>query len=363
MGYPSNYSIDTFTVNDADFTNTEVYYDIDGAETISILDKSGSAPYTNKQITFKRSDIIDILGSSSFVDGIISISITGKNLYSTSSAISSSFNVRVDSVSVNGLTSLFTRILSVDNIAQLSTLNTSSASNSDAISSTAVFNHETDLSLSNELLYYYGYILAPGSVHSDLGTINPYRNYTSTSNLLPPNSVDYSNLSCFTFSPQYSQMPSGTLSYRSLVIQYDTGALTYNYFRLIFEETNLYSCAEDDSSDYGYKSSKTSGTYNFGTNMLLYGKASGTNWLDLGQGTAETTNMQVGLSAGSGMALDLDQSSGSTYYRLFKMLNVSGKMYIAMLLRENSEIYIKNIRCFAYQNYSDLVANSNYTEI
>ena len=219
-------------------------------------------------------------------------------------------------------------------------------------------------------IYYNGYILSPGTVNSNLGNINPYIKFSDYSSLIPVNNIDYSNLSVFSFSPNYSQMSSSSLKYRSLTLVFNTGNYTLSYFRLKFSDSNLYDKAEGDSSEYGYKASKPSaGTYNFGTNMLLYGKGntvsgSNTNWIDLGQGTSSSNNMTLAPTESNGMAYDNSASfSDGHYYRTFKMLNVKGKLYIVILLRENSEIYFSNVHCYAYQSYSNMYNDINSTLI
>jgi len=91
--------------------------------------------------------------------------------------------------------------------------------------------------------------------------------------------------------------------------------------------------------------------------MLVFAKAdtsygSGTtSWLNLNKGTAETNNMNIGISSTTdGMAIEEEISTSTTYYRLFKMLNVKGKLAILILLKQDSQIYFKNMICTSYQN-------------
>ena len=105
------------------------------------------------------------------------------------------------------------------------------------------------------MLYYTGFILAPGTVDSSLN-IDPYKDYSAI--IYPTNTVDYSNLSTDSYTPTYSD---SAINYRFIALKFNASH-SFNYFKLKFEDTNL-----DESNKV---SSSPAGSYHFGTNMLIY---------------------------------------------------------------------------------------------
>ena len=118
-----------------------------------------------KNVTFKRNIWSTVNNGTAFVDGELAFTIIPGNLYHTSlSGTTTSIDIIIDEPSV--YESFPTRIKANEIAIDLISSGTPSE---------VAFVHTDDISTNKELLYYNGYILAPGTVDSTLN-ITPYKN-------------------------------------------------------------------------------------------------------------------------------------------------------------------------------------------